>query len=311
MLRFALAAIALSALTARSANAADYVKIGSWNIENLGRPPLPGRPGQAPAAIVEHVRLSGVDVLALQEIYDTDDVPETRTNGKLDAVLRGLNDGAGQDWDYVLFTERTDTDARGQLTGVLWNKARVTKLGEAAVPVEFATPQTWKRLPWAVQFSAGAGKTDFVLIPVHMKSNVPADDPAALAPTAEREAEARTLAAHLDDVRTRFADQDIVILGDTNAKSGDEPAMRAFADAGFRDLNAGDVSSYRYVDRLTKLPVPSPFDRFFVPADQPEFKWSREYVLTPADPDDHDRRLSDHAMVLTTVRILPDDDGPK
>ena len=39
-----------------------------------------------------------------------------------------------------------------------------------------------------------------------------------------------------------------------------------------------------------------------------EFRYSRQYVLTPSDTANHVRRLSDHYLVLTTVRILPDDD---
>lgn len=51
-----------------------------------------------------------------------------------------------------------------------------------------------------------------------------------------------------------------------------------------------------------------PFDRVFVPEDQPEFRFSRQYVLIAADADAHDGFLSDHFMIVVPVRIQNDDD---
>ena len=69
----------------------DYIKVGAWNIENLGDRTL----GQVPAAIAEHILLAGVDVLALEEIWDNDGDDAKTTNTKLDDVLRRINSSPG------------------------------------------------------------------------------------------------------------------------------------------------------------------------------------------------------------------------
>lgn len=72
----------------------EYLKVGSWNIENLGS----RTPPQHQIAIAEHIQLSGVDVLALNEIHDEDGQPGTRTNKVLDKAFAILNGQQGQDW---------------------------------------------------------------------------------------------------------------------------------------------------------------------------------------------------------------------
>lgn len=119
--------------------------------------------------------------------------------------------------------------------------------------------------------------------------------------SAQRAVEAGTQIAQLGQIRTQLADQDLVIVGDTNIKSADDAAVQALKDAGFRDLNL--------VDRDTFVTgANSPFDRVFVLENQSEFRFSREYVLIAADADAHDGFLSDHFMVLAPVRIQNDDD---
>lgn len=102
----------------------EYLKIGAWNIENLGARDF----GQNAKALAEHLHLAGVDVLALEEIHDTDNNASTRTNAKLDEVFALLNQQPGQNWEYVLFANKDQTD-KSQLCGVAWNKAKVSKVG--------------------------------------------------------------------------------------------------------------------------------------------------------------------------------------
>jgi predicted extracellular nuclease len=271
----------------------EWMTVGAWNIENLGDRSA----GQHPKALAEHLQLVRVDVLALSEIHDNDGNPATRTSRKLDDTFAILNTRPENDWEYVLFPKKARNDIK-QLVGVAWNKKRVQKVGAPfRIPVVSSTPgfHLWNRHPYAVQFSAGSGKTDFVVVPLHMKSNV---DGTTFGKN-QRKAEAASLAAQLGKVRSHFHDQDVILLGDTNCLHASESALRTLEAAGFRDLNAQDRSTYR---------SGSPFDRILVPKTQNEFRYSRQYVLTPADPPSHDRSLSDHFLVLTIFKIGPDDD---
>jgi endonuclease/exonuclease/phosphatase family metal-dependent hydrolase len=278
--------------------AEEYVKIGSWNIEHLGK----RTQGQNPKALAEYIFLAGVDVLALQEIYDTDGKPDTRTNGKLDQVFELLNKLPGQKWQYRLFANANKKDT-SQLCGVAWNTARVTLVGEPfRIPVVDDDPndeyRLWDRHPHAVKFSAGKGKTDFVVIPLHMKSNV---DGVQFGKE-QRKREAKALRDVLDKVRDHFKDKDIILIGDTNCLSASEEALQIFA-ADFIDLNAGDLSTF--------VTGKSPFDRILIPRGQPEFKFSQQYALVATNSQKHDQRLSDHFLILTVIQIDKDDDTEK
>lgn len=274
----------------------EYLKLGAWNIENLGDRTV----GQFPAALAEHVLLSSVDVLALEEIWDNDSDETRRTNTKLDDVFRRVNEDAGHDWAYLLFPKRDPLDTR-QHTSVAWNRQRVTLVGEPyKVPVEYAFEQTWQRTPYAVKFSVRDGKSDFVLIPLHMKSNY--RDEGEPDPVHVRQREAEALVAKLPDVRGHFGDQDIILLGDLNCLNGDEAALETYFEAGFLDLNRSDAVTY------FKGTYRSPFDRILVPREQAEFRYSFQYVLTPAKPAAHLDRYSDHYLVLAALRVLDDDD---
>jgi endonuclease/exonuclease/phosphatase family metal-dependent hydrolase len=295
---FSIPACFLVMTFACSALADEYVKIGAWNIENLG-----GREyGQIPAALAEHIQLSDVDILALEEIWDTDDSPETRTNSKLDETFQRINEEPGNDWTYLIFENRTPD--RERHTGVAWNRKAVSLIGEPLkIDVTFANDATWNRWPHAVKFSVREGKTDFVVIPLHMKSNR-VDDTMPDLPATDliRKQEAEALVEKLPDVREHFGDQDIVLLGDTNCLKEDEPALAAFTAAGFVDLNSKNAITY------SKGMYLSPFDRILIPEGQQETRFSQQYVLAPTSPTDHLRRYSDHYLVLTALRVLNDDD---
>jgi predicted extracellular nuclease len=274
------------------AHADEWLTVGAWNIENLGQ-----RGGQHPKALAEHLQLVNLDVLALSEIHDKDGNPTTRTSKKLDDTFAIMNARPENDWEYVLFPKK-DSDDTEQLVGVAWNKKRVSKEGDPfKIPVVNTTPgfNLWDRHPHAVKFSAGTGETDFVVVPLHMKSNVNG----TTFGRNQRRAEAASLVAKLGDVRTHFDDEDIIILGDTNCLNAGEAALQELEAAGFRDLNDQDRDTYR---------SGSPFDRILVPDAQKEFRYSRQYVLAPTDAPAHDGSLSDHFLVMSIFRIEPDDD---
>ena len=282
----------LGVLLSPSAFALDWVKVGAWNIENLGERAF----GQDERAIAEHIFLSGVDVLALQEIHDTDSNPATRTNAKLDAAFAVLNKLPDQDWTYVLLENRNPTDI-SQLCGVAWNRKRVTLAGSPyRIPVNDDHGKIWDRHPHALKFSTGASTTDFIVIPLHMKANADGKRVGRR----QREREAAALVDALPAVKQHYGgDSDIVLLGDTNCLAADESALDSFKSAGLKDLNDEDRGTY--VDG-------APFDRILVPQTQPEFRYTRQYNLLASDPGGHDSALSDHQLVMASIVLTADDD---
>ncbi len=161
-----------------------FIHIGSWNIEHFGRDD--DNPSNQ-FAIAEHIEMSGVNVLALQEMYVTN-TPASATarleNRFLQAALDLIEEHTGQHWEYELFRNKNPGDL-SQLCGIAWNTARASKVGETfriAVPTSATdgpdTLSLWDRHPHAVKFKAVPGEdaatelTDFVLVPLHMKSNV-------------------------------------------------------------------------------------------------------------------------------------------
>lgn len=292
MLRL-IAACVMAALPMSSAAAQDWIVLGSWNIENLGERLL----GQAPAALAEHISLSGVSILAVQEIHDTDGEGPPRTNRKMDDAVRILNSGTGDDWTYEIFPKRRTTDD-SQLVGVMWNRARATKVGETyRIPIDNQNGTLWDRHPHAIKLALGPGRTDLVIVPLHMKANV--NCPWGGCP-AQRRREAEALIAEVASIRDYFDDSDIVILGDTNFKKRSEAAAQSFVAAGFADLNNGD--------RPTYASGSAPFDRIYVVQGQEEFRYSKQYNLLASDSEGHRRTLSDHFLVLTSMRVMNDDD---
>jgi hypothetical protein len=288
------------AVFAQEAECEDTVTVGAWNIQHLGspgsRPNVAKGVAQAPAELAAYIIASEVDILALVEIGD-DDNREGRTNSTLDRVMTELGNATGATWSYLLFANRQEGDTT-QLTGVLWNQRKVGLVGEPyRVPIQRRGSE-WDRHPHAVKFSCGAGKTDLVVIPVHMKSNVGGRETTS----AQRALEAKGLMDQLAKIKSELDDSDIVILGDLNVLSGDEAAVSNITRRSFYDLNENNVP--------TTYKGAAPFDRIFVPKRQSEFDESLMYVLESGhEPKDHFVKLSDHYMVTTTVCLMDDDDN--
>lgn len=286
-----------------------YVHIGSMNIEHFGRK---DDKADNQYAIAEHIEMSGVDILALQELYVTNDISDPKTppeNGFLRAALQLIEDHTGQEWKYEIFRNRSKKD-RSQLCGIAWNTQRVQKVTNTLrIAVKSKAKEgslklnLWDRHPHAVKFKALPGEdadielTDFVIVPLHMKSNVGKRHVVMRT----RYHEARELIGQLPAIKTKFDEGDIIFLGDTNCKNRDEDAIQEFVGNGFEDLNEDDVPTYYKGEN-------APFDRIFVPADRRAFLYSRQYVLRSASPLAHDRFLSDHYMVKTSIVIRKDED---
>ncbi len=282
-----LIAVCLTATLISAPASADWIRLGSWNIEKLGQ----SGEETGPKPVAEAIHLSGVDILAMQEVYDNDGDNKTKTNTQLAAAFEILDGIPGQTWKDAVLPNRSKSD-KSQLVAIAWNTERVTKI-KPALRLDIDRLATeWDRHPHAIQFSAGPDKTDIVVIPLHMKADYKGDY------SSQRELEARELTAELAKVRDHFGDEDIVIIGDLNCGNADEPALEEFGKAGFRDLNAKDTATHVEY---------GPLDRVLVPR-QDEFLFSRMYILTAADQDQFDRYLSDHQIILIPIRVLPDDD---
>lgn len=308
-----------------------YLQIASWNIEHLGGASRADRK-QSAFALAEHIEMSGVDVVALQEIYvlpqDQEvhvmpgghqvpshaDEADGRRNADLDLVCFLLEEHLDEtEWRYRIVPNRNPGDT-SQLCAALWNTKRITL--ESVVRLEVAHENSgdklWDRTPHLFDFVSNievwrkneAGewakigeKRRLALVPLHMKANVGGETIARRI----RGKEASALVAALGQLGSTL-EPSLMLIGDTNILSNLEPAIEIFVDAGFVDLNNHDAPTYgNYMNRG------APFDRAFVRKDRKEFKYSRQYVLHSTDVGAHDKYLSDHYMIKVPVKDYVDD----
>lgn len=277
-----------------------YVQIGSWNIEHLSK--VGGR-AESPYALTDHIEMAGVDVLAVQEVYDTTPAGGVRRNRDLDKVCELLQEHGGEEWRYELYPNARD-DEQKQLTGLMWNATRLEKSEPLAVDVPSRVDgfSVWYRRPHAVKFSAPYGNEtrSLVVIPVHMKSNYDGEWKGRQV----RQREADVLAGQLGAVRDHFDDESLIVIGDTNILDRGERAIDHFQEGGLRDLNGGDAATYPGYGG-------SPFDRAFVAEGRDEFKYTRQYVLQSTNSKEHDKYLSDHYMIKISVKLYVDEADPR
>jgi endonuclease/exonuclease/phosphatase family metal-dependent hydrolase len=313
-----------------------FLQVASWNVEHLSGHPRAQR-RQSAFALADHIEMAGIDVIALQEIYVTPDAEEvrlfegappvqratrsSRRNSDLDVVCHLLKEhlDGEPDWEYLILENRQSGD-RSQLCAVLWNRSRLTLKSARPLAVEHEREglKLWDRRPHLVSFTsqvktwrrdAGGNwvqkdETRTVnMVPLHMKSNYGG----VTLNRKVRAAEALTLCEALDKLRGEDGfDPSLMLLGDTNILANDEPAVETFVTRGFVDLNNNDGRTYWSKD----FPE-APFDRIFVAADRPEFRYSRQYILRSSDLQAHDRFLSDHYMIKVSVKDYVDDADPR
>jgi len=290
------------------------LRVGSWNIEHLGDPRARRGPGegfeQRPNDLAHYLRYARLDVLAVQEISADGPTPDGfpkqfRTNTILTRTLAELNRQPGQAWRHVLFPKMRAGDS-GQWTGVAWNEKKVTRDGNVyQLPLSHTRSSQdsnlWDRNLHAIKLSAGKGKTDFLVMVLHLKANTNHRF------SRHREEELKELVKQMPLLDRPFPkERDYVLLGDTNMEDVQEPGSMLLEKAGFRNLNTG-------LDTHTARDV-QPFDRVFVPKDQPEFKNSRMSVLSDFQKQErlsfaeYRKRYSDHYIVVTEIQVMDDDD---
>lgn len=255
-------------------------------------------------------------------------------NQTLDDAFNILND-SGAKWGYVLFEKRVWARVPDdQWTGLAWDEAAVALTGgpwkvdvavdakrEDDIRARFDSPESGtivlSRWPYATKFSAGPGKTDFVVVPVHLKSNI-----GGKATEEVRAYEVELIQAGLDKLKAQHADDDLIVLGDTNMLRAGELAGSGFGAMGLKDCNDRDLGTHLAARPDEKA---APFDRVFVAAKQPETaatcpangngKGALDFkIIRPADlqqgmtAGEFRRRLSDHLMVRAGICIMNDDD---
>lgn len=311
-----------------------FLQVASWNIEHLSGQPRAAR-RQSAYALADHIEMAGIDVLALQEVYLTPSDEEVRLfenqpiiqtrahtnkrNSDLDVVCYLLEEHLDSPWKYVIVPNRQAGD-RSQLCAVMWNTQRLNLAGMEPLDVKHTLDgqSLWDRKPHLLSFTSsievwrrGADgqwaqqreNRTISLVPLHMKSNYGG----VTLNRQVRAKEAITLCDAIDALRGQGNfEPSLMMLGDTNILRNDEPALETFVNRGFVDLNNNDSTTY-----WSKDYGESPFDRIFVAANRPEFKYSRQYVLRSSDLQQHDRFLSDHYMIKVSVKDYVDDADPR
>ena len=292
---------------ASGVGAADKIRVGAWNLETLGTPEsrdykrkrnthgygVRRRPGE----LAEQIRPLDLDVLALVEIDDTAPKDQVRNNRVLDNTFRLLNRDVNHDWTYVLFPKYSRY-ANTQHTGIAWNRTKVRRHGRwhrIRLGARASRYAEWDRHPHAMKFTRGSGRTDFVVIPIHMKAGRSGKA------VDQRRVEAKALVARLDQIAIRFRDDDIVLIGDFNMTSSNEPAGQVFRAANLIDLNVTDQSTH-----IARLPL----DRIYVPRNSTFQSVGAVLVLAPTTERavTFRRRYSDHWPIVFTFEDQTDDD---
>lgn len=309
-----------------------FLQVASWNIEHLSGQPRADR-RQSAYALAEHIEMAGIDIIALQEIYVTPSDEEVRLfdnqpiiesrahsirrNADLDIVCYLLEEHLDSPWKYVILPNRAEDD-KTQLCAVMWNTKRLTLANIRPLDVLHSSDgyNLWDRKPHLLTLTSSiqvwrrteTGEWEqrpetrsLSVIPLHMKSNYGG----VTQNRQVRAREAATLCDAIEAINGTF-DPSLVLLGDTNILRNDEPALETFVSRGFIDLNNNDGTTYWSRDYGE-----SPFDRIFVAANRPEFKYSRQYILRSSDLQQHDRFLSDHYMIKVSIKDYIDDADPR
>lgn len=291
-----------SPVAARPFLIGDDVRIGAWNIEWLGTPnsrsgPARGR-AQEPNDLAAYIVAARVHVLGLAEIA-SDDADGPWTSSIISRTLRQVSRETGGQWRHTLYPAHS---GRNQVCGVAWDASRLTPVGDPVLITRTRRDSSqgkplWSRPAVGQLFSAGAGLSDFLVVMCHNKS----DYGGSFAVHRGEEAE-----LFLSELPAANVDPDILLIGDMNCQNSGEPLVQRFVAAGFVNLNHEDIPTHVRYGAL---------DRAFAPADQPEFAARHFEVFSTAflgdrnlTPEDFKVRFSDHFMVITTIRVMADDD---
>ncbi|GAB7191488.1 ExeM/NucH family extracellular endonuclease [Kineococcus sp. NUM-3379] len=198
----------------------------------------------------------GADVVTLMEIEDSDSTGLTPGNADtaLADLVGRLNTAAGADvWAYVpLPRELYAVDRDVIRNGIIYRRDVVQPVG---APAGLADESVWAnaREPIAQTFAKDGDA--FTVVANHLKSKSPGDATGDNVDAGDgqgqwngdRVRQARSLAAFTAALRERTGEADVLLLGDFNAYTREDP-IEALREAGFTDLGEQfDPGRYSYV----------------------------------------------------------------
>ncbi|MEV0804879.1 ExeM/NucH family extracellular endonuclease [Micromonospora sp. NPDC050200] len=202
------------------------------------------------AKIVSAIGALGADVVALEEIENSVRFDAGDPQQALKRLVAALNtaQGAGT-WDYV----RTPAELPGPAqqdfitTAIIFKPAKVQPKGPSR---SVNDESVWfnAREPIAQTFTAG--KISFTVVVNHLKSksgagtgdNADAGDGQG-SWNGDRVRQARALTAFVDQVKADSGTDDVLLLGDFNAYTQEDP-MQVLYDKQYRDLNDTGKATY-------------------------------------------------------------------
>jgi len=269
------------------------IRVGTWNIENLGKRRTP-RSDEDMAAMAAFIKELGVDVLALQEINGT-------------APLHRLMKALGEDYQFVLGT--TGTFKTGQIgVGFLWNTKRVKLLqAEELLDLPSKTPGgdwIFHRKPVVGTFKTVATGFDFRAVVVHLKAGRLNTGENWQRNVNKRNAEVEELGKRLEALLAKSGeDQDLLILGDFNHDPS-YPSAKALAKR-FEYLKPAEKHrSITYFDeQIDHLVISKGLKEEVVPGSLKI--WFKRH---DADPKAYKARYSDHIPVTVDLDASTDRD---
>ncbi|MDP5183029.1 ExeM/NucH family extracellular endonuclease [Blastococcus sp. BMG 814] len=206
--------------------------------------------------IVPAIEALGAEVVTLMEIEDTDSSgysPGNADTALADLVGR-LNAAAGYDkWDHVpLPDELYGVDRDVIRNGIIYQDDVVLPVGE---PAGLVDEEVWDnaREPIAQTFVKDGDA--FTVVANHFKSKSPGEPTGDNVDSGDgqgawngdRVRQAASLAQFAAELRESTGDQDVVLMGDLNAYTQEDP-IQLLEDAGWTDLGLRfDEGSYSYV----------------------------------------------------------------
>ncbi|MFI7552599.1 ExeM/NucH family extracellular endonuclease [Micromonospora sediminimaris] len=202
------------------------------------------------AKIVSAITALNADVVALEEIENSVRFNAEDPQQALKRLVTALNseDGAGT-WDYV----RTPTELPGATeqdvitTAIIFKPAKAQPKGPSR-SVNDETVWSNAREPIAQTFTAGS--VDFIVVANHFKSksgagsgdNADAGDGQG-GWNGDRVRQAGALAAFVEQVKADSETDNVLLLGDFNAYTQEDP-MQVLYDEDYRNLNDTGKTSY-------------------------------------------------------------------
>ena len=202
------------------------------------------------AKIVSAISAMDADVIALEEIENSVRFETNDPQMALKRLVNALNakDGAGT-WDYVRSPANLPPAAQQDFitTAIIFKPGAVTPVGDAQT-INDETVWFNAREPIAQTFTAG--QVTFTVVANHFKSKSSSDSATGDNADAgdgqgafngDRVRQAHSLTAFVDSLTASSGSDDVIMLGDFNAYTHEDP-MQVFYDAGFEDISNGEAS---------------------------------------------------------------------